>query len=242
MMSKDVDALGFTCLKIRTLSDDVATQLREAILDSRLAPGQRIVERDIAMAMGTSRGPVRDALKSLENEGLVVRYPHRGTFVARLTPEDAEEIYSLRQALEMLAVEYIIERAAPEQLDELDELIESMERSIKRGYTQYEATDLDIEFHDALYLISGHTRLMAAWEALKEQVRVFLLAHRNLRPEDFEDRAVVWHRRIVGALRQRDVELARRVMHEHIVVTLNTMTEDLFGNSEKYFEEEEPAR
>lgn len=120
---------------------------------------------------------MRDALKLLENEGLVVRYPHRGTFVARLTLEDAEEIYSLRQALEMLAVEYIIERASPEQLDELDELIGAMERSIERGYTQYEATDLDLEFHDALYRISGHRRLMAAWEALKEQVRVFLLAH-----------------------------------------------------------------
>jgi len=241
-MRKDVDALGFTDLKSRTLSDDVATQIRQAILDGRLAPGQRIVERDIAGAMGTSRGPVRDALKSLENEGLVVRYPHRGTFVARLTPEDAEEIYSLRQALEMLAVEYIIERAAPEQLDELDALIGSMERLIERGYTQYEATDLDIEFHDDLYLISGHKRLMAAWEALKEQVRVFLLAHRNLRPEDFEERAVLWHRRVVGALRQRDVELARHIVHEHVVVALNTMTEDLFGNSEWSFAEGDSVR
>lgn len=232
-MAKGIDSLGFTDLGSRTLSDDVAIQLRQAIFDGRLAPGQRIVERDVAEAMDTSRGPVRDALKLLENEGLVVRYPHRGTFVARLTLEDAEEIYSLRQALEMLAVEYIIERASPEQLDELDELIRAMERLIERGYTQYEATDLDIEFHDALYRMSGHKRLMAAWEALKEQVRVFLLAHRNLRPKDFEDRAVLWHRRIVGVLCQRDIELARNIMHEHIIVALNTMTEDLFDNSEK---------
>ena len=142
----------------------------------------------------------------------------------------------------MLAVEYIIERAAPDQLDELDKLIGSMERLIERGYTQYEATDLDIEFHDALYRISGHKRLMAAWEALKEQVRVFLLAHRNLRPEDFEERAVLWHRRIVGVLRQRDVELARHIMHEHVVVALYTMTEDLFGNSKKSSDEGDAVR
>jgi len=228
-----MDTLGFTGLASRTLSDDVASQLRQAILDGRLAPGQRIVERDIAEAMGTSRGPVRDALKLLENEGLVVRYPHRGTFVTRLTLEDAEEIYSLRQALEILAVEYIIERASPEQLDELDELIGAMESLIERGYTQYEATDLDLEFHDAVYRISGHRRLMAAWEALKEQVRVFLLAHRNLKPRDFEERAVLWHRQIVDALRQRDVEQARDAMHEHIIVALNTMTEGLFGDSKK---------
>ena len=232
-MGKDIDALGFTDLKSRTLSDDVAKQIRQAILDGRLEPGQRIVERDIAEAMGTSRGPVRDALKLLENEGLVVRYPHRGTFVARLTLDDAKEIYSLRQALEMLAVEYIIERASPEQLDELDELVRAMERLIERGYTQYEATDLDMEFHDTLYQISGHKRLVAAWEALKEQVRVFLLAHRNLKPEDFEERAVLWHRRIVDVLRQRDVELARSIMHDHVIVALNTMSEDLFANSEK---------
>ncbi len=96
----------------------------------------------------------------------------------------------------------------------------------------YEATDLDIEFHDTLYRISGHKRLMAAWEALKEQARMFLLAHRNLRPKDFEDRAVLWHRRIVGALRHRDVDLACNIMHEHIIVALNTVTEDLFGSSE----------
>jgi DNA-binding GntR family transcriptional regulator len=241
-MKKDVDALGFADLGGRTLSDDVATQLRRAILDGRLVPGQRIVERDIAEAMGTSRGPVRDALKSLENEGLVVRYPHRGTFVARLTLEDAEEIYSLRQALETLAVEYIIERATPDQLGELDELVGAMERLIERGYTQYEATDLDMEFHDSLYRISGHKRLMAAWEALKEQVRVFLLAHRKLRPEDFEDRAVLWHRRIVAALRQRDGELSRNIVHEHVVVALNTMTEDLFRDSQESPEVEDGGR
>jgi DNA-binding GntR family transcriptional regulator len=235
-MGKDASSLGFTNLASRTLSDDVAMQLREAVLDGRLAPGQRIVERDIAEAMGTSRGPVRDALKLLENEGLVVRYPRRGAFVARLTIEDAREIYSLRQALEMLAVEYTLERASTEQLDELDELVRAMEQLIKRGYTQYEATDLDIEFHDTLYRISGHKRLIAAWEALKEQVRVFLLAHRNLRPKDFEDRAVVWYRRIVTALCQRDGEVARNIMHEHIVVALNTMTQDLFGNSKKSLE------
>jgi DNA-binding GntR family transcriptional regulator len=233
MIGRDIDSLGFTDLAGRTLSDDVARQLRQAVLDGRLAPGQRIVERDIAEAMGTSRGPVRDALRLLENEGLVIRYPHRGTYVARLTLEDAEEIYSLRQALEMLAVEYVIERASSEQLDELDELIRSMERMMETGYDQYEATDIDIEFHVALCRISGHTRLLAAWETLKEQFRVFLLAHRTLKPRDFEERAVLWHRRIVGALRQRDIELARQVMHEHVIVALDSMTEDLFGDPEQ---------
>ena len=68
--------------------------MRQAILSGQLKPGQRIVEREIAEAMNTSRGPVRDALKLLENERLVVRYPHKGTFVAWLSLKDAEEIYT----------------------------------------------------------------------------------------------------------------------------------------------------
>src|SRR5574341_1487362 len=83
----------------RTLGDHVIQQLRQAILTGQLKPGQRIVEREIAEAMQTSRGPVRDALKLLENERLVVRYPHKGTFVAWLSLRDAEEIYSLREAI-----------------------------------------------------------------------------------------------------------------------------------------------
>ena len=91
---------GFSAPSSRTLSDHVTHQLRQAVLTGKLKPGQRIVEREIAEAMNTSRGPVRDALKYLENERLVVRYPHKGTFVAWLSLKDAEEIYSLREAIE----------------------------------------------------------------------------------------------------------------------------------------------
>src|SRR5947209_18816817 len=84
----------------RTLSEKVADQLREAILSGQIRPDQHIVELDVVNATKISRGPVRDALRILENEHLVVRYPRRGTFVSRLEVRDAEAIYSLREALE----------------------------------------------------------------------------------------------------------------------------------------------
>lgn len=204
----------------RILSEHVAVQLREAIINDQLKPGQRIVEREIAEAMQTSRGPVRDALLLLEKEGLVVRYPHRGTFVTELSLEDAEEIYTLRQAIESLAVEYALQRATPEDLDGLDEQVQKMAAEVEAGYDLGKATELDLEFHRTLCRISGHRRLLEAWEALSAQTRVLLLTHRRRNPRDFTERAVEWHRSLVQAIRLGDVELAREELQKHLAVTL----------------------
>ena len=194
----------------RTLSDQVVKQLRQAILSGQLKPGQRIVENEIAQAMALSRGPVRDALKILENERLVVHYPHRGAFVAWLTLRDAEEIYSLREALEVLALHNAIKYATDEQVGELSQVINQMTARQQEQYTQTEATDLDLEFHHTLCRISGHGRVLAAWTALRDQVRLLILTHRILHPMDFRDNAVEWHRQLADAVRDRNAEEARK--------------------------------
>jgi DNA-binding GntR family transcriptional regulator len=206
----------------RILSDHIANQLRVAIINDQLKPGQRIVEREIAEAMETSRGPVRDALLLLEREGLVVRYPHRGTFVTELSLEDAEEIYTLRQAIESLAVRYVLQRATPEDLDGLDEQVQEMAAEVDAGYDLGKATELDLEFHRTLCRISGHRRLLEAWEALSAQTRVLLLTHRRRNPRDFIERAVDWHRSLVQAIRLGDLELAREELQKHLAITLES--------------------
>ena len=204
----------------RVLSDHIANQVRGAIINDQLKPGQRIVEREIAEAMETSRGPVRDALLLLEQEGLVVRYPHRGTFVTELSLEDAEEIYTLRQAIEGLALEYVLQRATSEDLDGLDEQVQEMAAEVEAGYDLGKATELDLQFHRSLCRISGHGRLLEAWEALSAQTRVLLLTHRRRNPRDFTERAVDWHRRLVQAIRLGDLDLARGELCKHLAVTL----------------------
>src|SRR6478752_4464093 len=87
----------------RGLSVDIATRLRAAIFAGHFGPGERLREEALAKAMGVSRGPIREAFTQLEREGLVVIQRNRGTFVARLKREDAEELYSLRLVLERLA-------------------------------------------------------------------------------------------------------------------------------------------
>ena len=207
----------------RTLSDHITRELRLAILTGQLRPGQRIVEHEIARTMRTSRGPVRDALQLLEIEQLVVRYPHKGTFVAWLSRRDAEEIYSLRETIEMLAVEYIVSHARDEQIDELADLVESMADRAQGEYDTFETTNIDLDFHQTLCRISGHRRLLSAWEALSPQICMILYQHRARIPEDFRVRGVQWHRDIVEALRQRDATLARDLIRKHVAASVQTV-------------------
>jgi len=218
-----VASLEFASPGNRILSDQVASQLRDAIVRGQLGPGQHLVEKDIAEAMGLSRGPVRDALKLLEIQGLVVRYPHRGTFVAGMAMRDAEEIYSLRGALETIAVDYAIKHATDAQFDELDRIVDCMVERIERSYTQAEATELDLQFHDALYRISSHTRLQAAWAALRGQVSLLILTHRTLQPSDFREKGVEYHRQVVACLRQRDIAAAHAVVRRHLASSFDTV-------------------
>jgi DNA-binding GntR family transcriptional regulator len=220
----DVDTLPeLSAPANRTLSDHITRELRTAILTGQLRPGQRIVEHEIARSMHTSRGPVRDALQALEIEQLVVRYPHKGTFVAWLSRRDADEIYSLREAIEMLAVEYIISHASDAQIDELAALVESMADHAQGDYDAFQATDIDLDFHQTLCRISGHRRLLTAWEALSPQIRMILYQHRARIPDDFRERGVQWHRDIVDALRNRDVALARELIRKHVAVSFQTV-------------------
>lgn len=211
----------------RTLSDYVADQLRQAILSDKIKPGQRLVEQDLAESMQTSRGPVRDALKILETEGLVDRQSHRGAFVAELTSEDVREIYTLRAALENLAIRYAISNASDAQIDELGKIVQEMERMAQRDYNQIEATDLDMEFHHTLLKITGHKRLLNAWVAMSAQIRLVLLKHRLWNPKDHRERSVSWHARIVEALRRRDLDQATKELHMHMAASTEWLQEGI---------------
>jgi DNA-binding GntR family transcriptional regulator len=204
----------------RILSDYVADRLRQAILLGQFQPNQRLLEQDIAESMKTSRGPIRDALKILENEGLVTRETHRGAFVAELNPEDMHEVNTLREVLETLAIKYVIQRATSSQLDELEQIVHAMESMALKDYGQKEATDLDIEFHHTLCRLSGHKRVMTAWEALSGQIRIVLWKHRLEHPTDLRDRSVPWHAKIVEALRERNEEKTIELLHEHLAASM----------------------
>jgi DNA-binding GntR family transcriptional regulator len=219
LKSSEMDNI-LTAPSQRILSDYVADRLRQAILLGQFQPNQRLLEQDIAESMKTSRGPIRDALKILENEGLVTRETHRGAFVAELNPEDMHEVNTLREVLETLAIKYVIQRATSSQLDELEQIVHAMESMALKDYGQKEATDLDIEFHHTLCRLSGHKRVMTAWEALSGQIRIVLWKHRLEHPTDLRDRSVPWHAKIVEALRERNEEKTIELLHEHLAASM----------------------
>jgi DNA-binding GntR family transcriptional regulator len=214
----------------QTLSAQAASELRQAILDGRLKPGQRLAEQEVAEAMHLSRGPVRDALRILETESLVTRYPRRGAFVATLTLQDAEEIFSLREALEIVAFEHAIKNASDEQIDELEQMVIRMESMTQQNYSEIEATSLDMDFHEALCRISGHSRILSTWMSLRAQIRLLILTHRVPHPAEFRESAVDAHRRIVAALGRRDKSQSRELLHEHFKAPFQSTIEPIEQN------------
>jgi len=198
--------------------NQVIDAVRAAILDGRLQPGQAITERPLAHDLQISRAPVREALRELEKEGLVVTRPHRGTYVASFSDEDVVEIYSLRANLEMMAIGRAIERATPRDVDDLTRLIEEMERHAPTNFT--ETIRVDLAFHRRICEIAAHRRLLDAWDVLANQLRALYtitdvpMLVRSL--YGYIDQMGERHKPIVDAIRQRDSQLGQRHISNHI--------------------------
>jgi GntR family transcriptional regulator, gluconate operon transcriptional repressor len=140
----------------QTLGAQAADAIRELIVSGQLAAGDRIVEARVAERLGISRGPVRDALRLLSQEGLVRDEPRRGTFVVQLTAHDVRDIYELRIALETTAVRLIIQQDRPEPLAQIRGVIEDM-RAVARNAPL--AARQDLRFHGTVCAVSGNSRL-----------------------------------------------------------------------------------
>jgi len=223
------DALAFEHLTTilapppkRSLADEILERLRDAILRNELVRGQQLREQEIAESMNVSRGPVREALNQLEREGLVVRRRKRSALVAWLSREDLEEIYTLRNSIERLAVTYACRYATASHLDAMQAIVNAMASSVERGTTEEESADLDLRFHDILYQSSQHERLIALWSRLRPQCYLLLL-NRNAANPDFIETTASGHQEIVDVLRERDEERARSVIEHHVRFAYETV-------------------
>ena len=199
----------------RSLADEIVVRLREAILTGQFEPGERLGEQFLADTLSVSRGPIREAFSQLEREGLIIIRRNRGAFVARLSREDVEEVYSLRLALEQLALQLAIRNASPTDLDGMQATIDTTASYLERGLTGKEAAELDIRFHDIIYRSSGHKRLYDFWEILRPQIHIFLLSRVAADP-DFREYAVKSHQAILDAIRDKDEAQAIATLEDHI--------------------------
>ncbi len=199
----------------QALAVGIASRLRDAILAGYFGPGEQLREEPLARSMGVSRGPVREALLRLEREGLVVVRRNRGAFVARLSAQDLEEVYTLRLAIERLAVQRAVEYGDEATFRQLQAVIEEIRAAVVRGISEQEAAELDLRFHDLIYQAANHRRLVESWRNLRPQI-YFVFLNRNVANPDFRDYVVTSHQDILDAIRLRDETVAVRLIEEHL--------------------------
>lgn len=196
------------------VKEQVVSAIRDAILDFKLKPGDRLVEREIIDAMSVSRATVREAISVLASEGLVTMVPQKGARVTQPTLEDAEDLYEVRAALESLVVRRFIDRASDPEFDRLVETVDGMAEQLDRDETILDFLKAKDAFYDVLIdgARSGSlTQLLGSIQA-----RVRLLRVTSLATDDRLPRVVQEMRDIVDAICARNPDRAARLMAEHI--------------------------
>ncbi|MDB5077403.1 MAG: GntR family transcriptional regulator [Chloroflexi bacterium] len=198
--------------KFRPLRSDAYEALREAILLRRLRPGQRIVEAEIARQMGISRGPIREAVRQLEQEDLVEYHPRRGVVVRRLTREAAQDTYAVRAELDGFAARLAADRISDDEIALLDDLLAGMRRRAREGDNDG-LLNTDVEFHRFIYTVANNRVLLRAWTSLGPHAWTLFsgIQVRGYSLSDLAER----HMPIVEALRTRDPVASERAAKEH---------------------------
>jgi DNA-binding GntR family transcriptional regulator len=198
-----------------TLREWAYAQLREMIVSGELPPGADIHEGQLCAQLGISKSPLREALRELAQEGLVVAASQRGSYVSTFSPEDIAEIYSLRSYVEALEVRLATERATADDIRRLRANVAAMEECARRPDARG-FVERDAEFHLLLARMAGHRRLLRVQEGLQTDLLRLMMHHLARAPGVAEAEAVTMHRAIVDAVEGGSPDAAERLMREHI--------------------------
>lgn len=195
------------------LRDVVFKTLRRAILKGELQPGERLMEIALANKLGVSRTPIREAIRMLELEGLVLMIPRRGAEVAGITEKNLRDTLEVRRALEELAIELSCTRITDEELEELRKAEKDFVISIKNKDI-IEIARADEKFHDIIFTSTGNDKLVQMINNLREQMYRYRLEY--VKAESTRNQLMSEHEMIMKALRSRDKSEAKRIIAEHI--------------------------
>jgi len=196
-----------------TLSDYLVREISRKILVGELRPGQRLQEAAIAQQTGVSRGPVREALRALQEQGLVTYAPNRGMWVTELSIEDIQEVLDVRAILEGSAARLAAPRLGEAEFAALVAIVARMSGVADHG-PPMDLIHLDLEFHHTLSAASGNSRLMQMIASLSIQSRPHMAAGHLLGDDPhLIPRA---HQQLLDALRMRDADEVERAVREHI--------------------------
>ena len=200
-------------LRENSLSGVVRHEIERLILSGELPTGLRVNENAIALRLGVSRGPVREACRALVELGLLDLIPNRGVFVRRLDRHDVEEVYDLRAGLTGLAGSLLASRVTDADIERLRTLVEEMDKAAEAGDFR-SFYPVNLEFHDVILQLTGNSRLIKSYRALVKEFQLFrthgLVQSDALRESNQE------HHAILAALEQRDAGAAYAASFRHV--------------------------
>ena len=198
------------------LKDRIYEELKSAITSMNVYADDdeyRLDERRLALEMGVSRTPIREALCRLENEGFVQNIPRRGAFVARKSKKEVLEIITVWAALESMAARLVIENATAEEIATLREMFSSFDEDGAAQARIDEYSETNVSFHQALFRLSRCDLLSRITENLFLHMRSIRM--RTIAEKDRASRSIIDHMSIIEALEARDTELAERLVRQH---------------------------
>lgn len=195
------------------LRDVVFNTLRKAILTGQLKPGERLMEVHLANKLGVSRTPIREAIRKLELEGLVIMIPRRGAEVAQITEKSLNDVLEVRRALDVLSVELACERITEEEIASLKKACEDFERATK-GKDASVIAKADVALHDIIVQATGNQRLQQMVNNLSEQMYRYRFVY--IKDESQHEKLVAEHKEIYESILCRDKERASEAAKLHI--------------------------
>ena len=210
------------------LRDVVFNTLRQAILKGELEPGERLMEIQLAERLGVSRTPIREAIRKLELEGLVIMVPRKGAEVAKITEKDLNDVLEVRCALEELAVELACKKITKAQVEKLESTLATFKVAI-HGKNLTEMAEMDEKFHMVIYEATGNTRLIQTLNNLREQMYRYRVEY--LKDKDVYGKLVVEHESIAKNILEANVDLAKENVKDHIYNQVMTISKIISESS-----------
>lgn len=208
------------------LRDVVFNTLRQAILRGELKPGERLMEIQLANKLGVSRTPIREAIRKLELEGLVLVAPRKGAEVAQITEKSLRDVLEVRRSLEELAVRLACERMEPQRLSDLKEAEHAFEAVLGSDDITVVA-EADVAFHGIIYVATDNERLIQLLNNFREQMYRYRVEY--LKRTECHSQLLAEHRGIIRAIENKEAQEAARITCGHIDNQVKTVSGMLRG-------------
>jgi DNA-binding GntR family transcriptional regulator len=215
-----------------SLKEQVINLVRDAIIEGKFRPGEKIPEQELADQLGVSRTPIREAIQILEQQGLVIILPKNGTFVAEVNPEEVRDSLYARIALEQLAMTQAIERSTPLEWErlckKLSRILSGMKEAVGKN-NLIAATELDIEWHTIIIEAAKNRYLSRVWKTTGLQFLIWS-PERNLYASEhnqLSDITYIHHKELFEIIRRKNPEECHLAIRTHILQRLSNLDTQL---------------